>query len=614
MAMTANMNQAKKRTALRHPQSLILALALSLLAAAGCTPKSQTPGTSEAAALRPLTPDERVADLDALILTMKADYGPMKYKQDRFGFKIDDLAQQYRKMAQDAKSDEESLGVIAQFLARFHDGHISMQTTVERNTGYTVPIILTPVEDKTLIAKISDPVLTSSLGIEVGDEVLEIDGRAPFSYLPTINKYRTFATPESDRHFILYALMRPIYMTDLKPTSPTVALKIAKPDGRIIERTLIWSFDKNPAYPDRTFPDNSQTSNSPSKPIADQAGLADARRTLTDAYSETAASVINLTSASIDQMGAETPFFATPQVQDRFKLVQVHPSESTLKKYGLADASKAPALYAALYRFNEKLILLIRIATYEAADAADRLAWYKATLSDYGQLADVLVIDQTHNPGGSLTYAQSFVSIFAKTDTRGPVNFLHADRKWLSALGDGLKSPEKGEERLVDELGYKLVEEAYDKGLDLTERPISLTGYDYMQPANFTFKKPVLMLIDELSGSCGDVVPMLMKANGLAKLFGQRAMGLGGNVEIGLVLPASQTTVRFTRGFFYTFSPSGVYDMTQPTENNGIAPDISYRHTVADTRMGFVAYVTSFSKSAVDLLMAPQPQQLPQPQ
>ncbi len=141
-------------------------------------------------------------------------------------------------------------------------------------------------------------------------------------------------------------------------------------------------------------------------------------------------------------------------------------------------------------------------------------------------------------------------------------------------------------------------------GTDLVGRlgPNFATGLDYILPAKFTFKKPVLLLIDELAGSCGDIIPMIMRDNGLATLFGKRTMGLGGNVETGIVLPNSQATVKLTRGFFYTYSPTGTYDLNNPTENNGVLPHIPYSHTVDDTRAGYVKYVNEFSKAAAALV------------
>jgi C-terminal processing protease CtpA/Prc len=263
-----------------------------------------------------------------------------------------------------------------------------------------------------------------------------------------------------------------------------------------------------------------------------------------------------------------------------------------------------------MYRYDGKTFLLLRQPTYMVEDPKERIAWFKAVMDEYGSLADALVLDQTHNPGGSLEFAQDFVSLFAKENTRGLVNFLHADRAWLADLSESIADLKKNKQEasgMMDysELGYKLVESAYDKGLQLTETPIPFGGLEHLKPADYTWKKPVLLLTDELAGSCGDIVPMLMKENKLATLFGERTMGLGGNVEPILTLGNSQIKVHLTRGFFVTFQPDGKYDLVNPTENNGVTPDIHYSHSVDDFRAGFVGYVKAFSNAAAALTAEP---------
>lgn len=323
------------------------------------------------------------------------------------------------------------------------------------------------------------------------------------------------------------------------------------------------------------------------------------------AYSAKAAELIR---ATILEVGDEKPFFATTQVNKALDLVRLRPSKEFLKKHGLDDDAKAPTeLFAAMYRHDGKTLLLLRIATYTVPDYKERLAWIKAVLDEFGRFADVLVIDQTHNPGGQLLYAEGLASIFADRQMRGLVNFLHADRMWLNTFAEVLSGPEKkGELRRIWELGYRLVEEAYDAGLSLTRYPISVGDTpEFIAPASFVWTKPVLVLTDELAGSCGDIFPLLMKGNGRAKLFGKRTIGLGGNVEEVVRLPSSQAVVRLTRGHFVLYRPDGEYDLDDLVENNGVTPDIEYSHTIEDFRAGYVGYAKKFSDAAVELTKAP---------
>lgn len=562
----------------KYSFTTVLGLGLALAACTGAPEGSVSLGT-DAPALRSLRPSERVADFDILVHTVRELYAPLRFKEKKFAFDFEKLAVEYRAMAEAAQDDSEGFGVLARFLAHLRDGHVSLSGSVGPNPFYNVPLYLTPVEGKALVARLYDSSLTQTHGIEVGDEIAEVDGTPTMGYLPTIVKYEPVPNDLSGQHRIYRILRRPHYMTDLKPQRPTVHLKVVKPDGRVLERTLVWQVENNSKHIDRNFVLSS--------PL---------EKAVAESYAESI-------EADMSQWGVEKPFFMTSGAQNLLGFKQVKPSEEGLKKHGLSDPAKAPNLFAGTYEYKGKRILFLRQPTYTVPDADARIAWFKALLEEHGPGSDVLVIDQTHNPGGSMSFAQNFVSLFANQQTRGLVNFLNADRRWLDSLAKWSAGADLAPEiKNLYSLGFKLVEDAYDSGQKITSYPIPIAGsQEYIRPASVTYEKPILMLIDELSGSCGDLVPALMKENRLATLFGARTMGLGGNVESAIVLPSSQIEVKLTRGFFATYSPEGKYDLESPIENNGVAPDLEYRHTVRDYRQGFTDYVRAFSDAAIAL-------------
>jgi len=116
----------------------------------------------------------------------------------------------------------------------------------------------------------------------------------------------------------------------------------------------------------------------------------------------------------------------------------------------------------------------------------------------------------------------------------------------------------------------------------------------------YTWKKPILLLSDELSASCADQLAHLFKVNGIAKIFGQRTAGLGGEVEAVGVLPHSKIRVSLTRSLF----KSGPGKAENPTEtlveNNGVLPDYVYNPTIEDFRSGYINYVREFSERAIE--------------
>ncbi len=528
-------------------------------------------------ALRPLDESERTKDFDLLTDTVRGLYGPLKFKERRFNFNYESMVVAYRDRVKSASTDAEFYGVLKSFLTSLHDGHVSINFSLENTVRYSLPILLMMIEDRAIVALITDPSVSTSQGLSVGDEILEVDGITTGEAMNTINKYEDLGNSLSNKQMIINWLRRPSYTTELVPKNAEAKVKFAKPDGTTFERTFVWKLEAGEKSLDRRF-----------------ANL----NSLTDASAESAVE------ASLVNMGSATPFFLTPQSEKEFQLVSVKPSEAALGRHGLTDFAKTPSLYAGLYRFEGKTILLVRQPTYSVADSVQRIAWYKAILDEYGRFADVLVLDHTHNPGGSMSYAEEFMSLFAGSQTRASVNFLRADRRWLSDLFSMAQMPGISQSlKNVLELGYKRVEAAYDLGLDLIADPISLTGSNYVTPSSFTFRgKPILMLIDELSGSCGDIVPNLMKENGIATLFGERTMGLGGNVSPMVQLPFSLASVNLTRGLFMVYQPDGKYDFNKALENNGVQPHLHYTHTIQDFRAGYVEYFRAFSTAAINLI------------
>ena len=538
-------------------------------------------------AIRAMTNSEREKDFNALVEAFQNLYGPLQYKEKRFGFKFDDLVAEYGAKISNAKSDEEFFGLLKQFTVRFKDGHVSLSAPLgPASTVYRIPILLSTVEGRALVDVVMDEKLTDSHQIEEGDEVLEIDGVSAMSLLPTLKKYSAFGNEISDRQLIFRAFARPAYLIELKPTAPVAKVKFAKRDGEILEREFAWRL----------------TQETPEASTSEVLGA------LRVAQSKEAQALIQ---ARISKISKDEPPWITSNIENAFGLTRIRPSEKMFKRFAPANVTEMPKLFAALYKFSGKTLLLIRIGTYylkEQDAVAAHLAWYKAILAEYRNLADVLIIDQTHNGGGRVDYATEFVSLFTNGQSRNSVTFLSADLKWLNELAEAAKQASSSKEASKEvksqiAIAYKAVETAHEKQLRLTETPVPFADFNHFKENTPIFTKPILMLIDELSGSGGDLVPQLMKENKLARLFGERTGGFGGNVEKVLVLPRSRAELSLTRGLFTIQSADGKYDLDNGMiENNGVQPDIHYQHTVKDVRAGYVDYVSAFSKAAVGLL------------
>jgi C-terminal processing protease CtpA/Prc len=566
-------------------RSLITSCAI--VALAGCMSKS----ASEVRHL-PMTTEQGKQDLQQLVNIAKDMYGPLRYKEERFGYSIDDLAAQSMAQMDKATSDEEIHAVLVKFLDNFMDGHVSIRfpsygtatPTDKLVLAYKAPVFLTPVGDKIVVGDVKEDVADQ---IKKGDVVTHIDGRPVEELMKIVNQYGSSGNEVSDRHNAYKMLNRPYYMTDLKPTSPGVALTLVDAEGKTYERELFWKEVE-------VFP---STYEKPASASAYQ-NIIEKGFTYGGLASYNAAA-----EGSRLEMGADKPFFVTEATEGTFR--EVAANAAYLEKYGV-PADHIPPIYAALYSHKGKTILLVRQAGYspdEGFTPEDFMKHYKAILDQYEPLADILVIDQNHNPGGYLNYVLDFFQLFVHESANGFVQYMKADSTWINDFKSWQQELDPASQ-MFERAKYAIneIERANYAGKFLTEKPIPLDGNTIVLKGDYTWKKPVMVLADELSGSCGDIFPMLMQRNNIAKVFGERTMGLGGNVVQVPLLTHSHAKIRMTRGLFTTFRPDGNYTKDDIVENNGVTPDFRYQHSVDDFRAGFTAYVEAFSDKAIEIL------------
>ena len=558
------------------------------LAIGSCGPKPQQPHQLQ---LRSMNQQEAIADFDQLVANVEAFYGPLEYKLKRFGINFEEHVATHRQAILDASGDLEVYGVMRRFLAAFHDGHVGLGTP-EPLTGavrYQIDLFVTPLfdpssgEKKTYVAKLSPDL--AAMGIGLWDEVVSVDGKKPLDYLPDITSYTSIGYDGSNEHLVYQVFYRPSYIKEMVPISNRARVVIKKRDGRTWTLDPVWKVVKH----------------------TETAFVSDGSL---DLYVDHARYINQFAKSTIAEIGATNPVFATPVVMKRFDIQKVSANQHMLAKYGFKPTDKIPPIFAGLYEYRGKNILLIRNEGYhhskerDGFSNEDYMKHYRALLDQWDRFTDVLVVDQTRNPGGS--YCSDFFSLFISNEQPGFVQANNADRRWIRTLTNWTSFvPWRHREVHQLELNFLEMAEQVEQAID-DDRPLSshvpLFGYNKVKPDQYNWKKPVLVLVDELAGSCGDIFPMLMKHNGIAKLFGHRTMGLGGNVETVAQLRNSGAWLRLTRGLFTTYREDKTYEETGYAENNGVPVDHPYEHTIHDVRRGFTGYVQAFSDRAVAII------------
>jgi hypothetical protein len=544
------------------------------------------------APLRDLTAEEASDDLEHLFSYVQSLYGPYEYKEARFGYSIEALEASARERLASSPGDDGFYATASWFLTRLQDAHVSLARGASSNPilAYEILLELQSVEGKALVARLGDAAL-GEIGIRIGDEVVTIDGVAPHDLLDEISEFESLANPVSNQQLVLFAFSRPSFATALRPSSPTARVAFRRADGSQYARDLIWrQIERNP----ERFVEPPE----PFTRVREDSFLWQSRAELEGG----SRGALRL------RLGEAQPFFVTSETLAAFGVQPVTPSPETLAALQI-DPSALPDIFTGVYEYQGKKILLLRQATYSPPDVNLALRYHFATLLEFESQVDGLVIDQTRNPGGSVDYLQEFFELFGGDAPRKFVQALNTDRLWI----DGFKADAAASDpTLASELARSfllrasLVEAAYDAGEPLTS-PLSILSDRRLATSGYVWKKPLLVLIDELDVSCADAFPLLIKANHIAPLFGQRTMGGGGSVEGVVQLPHSNAGLRLTRGLFTASRPDGTYAQTDFVENRGVVPDIQHQITVADFRAGFVDYMTRFSDQIVSQISARSP-------
>ncbi|HRK08573.1 MAG TPA: S41 family peptidase [Pseudobdellovibrionaceae bacterium] len=604
---------------------LVLASATTLTGCQYFSASSSEPQTlAESAALRPLSTSEAEADFNAMVEAIRSMYGPLEYKERRFGYKFDVEAQRLRSQIATTKTEEEKLAKFYELLRLFQDGHVYLAQPFRDDQQ--IPIQVTPVEQGFFIDGVHAEL--ASFGIERGDELISVDGKSPEDLLKNILKYAWYGNDLSDRHLAYAIFYRAAHLIEMRPTQPFAQIEFKKPTGETRIARIAWrraglqrSTGLKPlaeAHPS----DLSQLKGASlhSEPLAH---LIQFRREVTVPKAN-APSENSTPDASIFSMGNTEPYWYSRKLASQVGFTKVTADPALAAKYyalwrkqlEVFDSEPTPFttpktwpdVFAGLYKHNGKTVFMMRQPGYSAADFIANLSVYSALIEQFQPIADVLVIDQTENPGGSVLYVDWFARLFAPKGMNAWVQFNTADRQWISRwlgwLSDvpatQLTAPFAQQVRAY----AASLDRDHDAGLRLAREPINfmLVTQQVPAPGAGVWKKPILITVDELCGSGGDAFPMLMKHNGLGKIFGRRTAGLGGSVEQVIELPHSRAKLSLTRGLFTTFRPDGQYPDHVFVENNGVTPDLEYTHTVQDFREGYKNYFEAFSKAATELV------------
>lgn len=559
---------------------------------------------SAAPALAQMTVDQRVFDFQVLASLYAKRYAPMHWKRQTANFDGLNLAPWLARVRA-AQDDITYLEITKEYVASFDDGHTDYIApgSLVAQSGLFADIY----DGKVLIDGVARSLLPrATFPIEVGDEVISVEGKPVAQVLNEISRLNRLGNPSLTRRYAATLLFfRPgsaLPRTALLGDNFEVQLKQASGETRSF--TIPWvksgympSKIGGPLTP-RTQADEAPAEDVDlSRPLWGRNLIAQAPRHLAlfKRSAWIAANRETLEGAPVE-WGRREPTFALPTgFQARL------------------GRSAADFHFSGTYVAEGKRIGYLRVPdflppseTAAARELAGEIAYFR-------QNTDGLVVDVQRNPGGGC-YRQTLTRYLNTRQFWFPGNEIRPTADWIAAWQSDLEYlkqvPSEQWQRDLTEFQLSLLKQAYADSGSLTGAiPICTWGFED-EPARdaagrvIAYEKPLIILIDELSASAADTFPAAMQDNRRGKLVGTRTSGLGGTVltdfDAGFY---SEGIASATTSLVVRREPRAIpgYPTTAYIENVGVHPDIVLdRMTEANLRANGRPFQEAFTKIIVD--------------
>ncbi len=513
-----------------------------------------------------LTLDQKLSDFQQLNQTVESGYGPYQYKNEALGYNLLQLKAKYEERIRETRGNRDFYYLLKQYIAEFHDGHFRAELPTTHTKS--LPITTEWVNGQILIDTVDRTVLpVEKFPFERGDEIVTVNGRPVMDEVNELKSYfgSGFHLSETRRGARLI-FRRPGYALPV-PTAATIVVEIRK--GETVKTIELEWIEKGQPLDEILLPQLGQ-------PMAARA--------------------MNLNLKLLSTISDWSRLLGSENLESSY---QCSGTTRVAIPEGATMILQEP--FVAYYHSTAKgNIGYLRIPHYywQWADGDDP-AYAEKVFDQYQYVISVLeqntvglIIDQDHNCGGSVDFLEAQLGLFLSTPYK-PMQF-----RFRGTKANFLEF-KKGQEDYTtpNTLAYNLMQKVVDaiglawtSGVYMTEL-IGIDGDDVLQPNFVNYTKPIVMTIDEMSGSGGDAFPAMMQGFGRAKLVGTRTSGLGGHVTEIPALNYTGLTVDMTKSLFYR--PDGV-----PVENNGAVPDLNY----VITRDDFMNEYRDYQKFYLDVL------------
>lgn len=545
--------------------------------------------------------EEMQGDLHFIDQVFRVMYAPAQWKQEQFGWNRSEERSRLENIINTSTNlpISEFRHLLRSFVRSTRDYHTNISFFSTESAF--LPFTVRTAEERVFISFVKE---SAVLPMEVGDELLTFEGVPAYEAILTLKESSTHRGAEATDLALASRILtqRIGCSADFIPQgNATIQLRSAA-SGKVTTISVPWTYQREQILP------------------IDKTGKLNSRAVITPRSA--------IFSSSLFQKQSLVPLYAEYKAFSD-KLGDGKYGE---KPFGLGTKrSFVPSLGEVIWRFDSgeffdayiyktpsgRTVGYVRIPEYSLGglfingdnSVQEEFALIVNLLERY---SDALVLDQLHNPGGYLFYCIELASMLTDKPLKMiPQKFSITPRE-ISDVVEMLNILEFSE-NLAEDLGLpdtyvdpallaqlkeycQFVLDQWQQGAVITP-PFYAYGLKEILPNNKAhYTKPILMLIDELDFSCGDIMAALLKDNDRATLFGVRTAGAGGEVQT-MSFPNRSGIAKFSFTSSLLLRKDG-----QPIENLGISPDISYSLTAKDLQEGYQQYGAAVNEAVEGIL------------
>ena len=556
-----------------------------------------------------LTVDQKIADFQSVAGLYAKRYAPYEWKRDAMAFDLLYLAPWMDRIVA-SRDDLDFYEIVSEYVSRLNDAHdtYTLPSNFTATLNFSVDLydtneLLVDSINRTRLPAADFPFVT-------GYQLVSIDGQDAFSLLQKFLRYQIAANPRSTARFAATLLtLRPQVLMPHAADVPEISTVVfRRPDSQLEAYRIPWVKTGLPLTAVGTY-------------ITPGVSLAQAPDDASppEQIPSYLAPLIRLQNCLIPyrtvlNFGALTPVF-TPSLPSSF-----------VRRLG----APTDPFYSGVFEAGGFKIGFIRIPNYSPTNTTAALTAFQREMAYFQTNTDGLVIDEMRNPGGSVSYVNSILSLLMPTPWRAMGFEVRATSEWVISISSSVEQAKAaGAPQSIIALLEKIKGAIVDANAKFRGRtdpiPLDDVTLDRLpatdQQGNvLAYTKPLIVLIDELSASGGDAFAAGIQDNGRGPLVGWRTMGAGGSVggwEAGTYSLGSTTVTESLMNRGRTIITPGLpWELPYPpapyVENIGVSPDVSIDYmTSANLNESGKPFVDAFVPIIVNEIVKRQSERRP---